>query len=71
MRIDPDECRDLLASEVRRLNAVIAAGDPALTAEEREAIEFAICSVGRDDYLNEGHAERLKETLERLKERLQ
>jgi hypothetical protein len=42
-----------------------------LTDEEREAIEFAICSLGRDDYLNERHAEQLQETLERLKERLQ
>ena len=42
-----------------------------LTDEEREAVEFAICSLGRDDYLNERHAERLQETLERLKERLQ
>jgi hypothetical protein len=34
MRIDPDECRDpdLLAAEVRRLQAVIAAGAPTLTA---------------------------------------
>jgi hypothetical protein len=73
MRIDPDECRDpdLLAAEVRRLRAVIAAGEPTLTDAERESIEFAICSLGRDDYLNERHAERLQETLERLKERLQ
>jgi hypothetical protein len=42
-----------------------------LTDAEREAVEFAICSLGRDDYLNERHAERLQETLERLKERLQ
>lgn len=41
MRIDPDHCRDpdLLAAEVRRLQAVIAAGQPTLTDEEREAIE--------------------------------
>jgi hypothetical protein len=40
MRIDPDECRDpdLLAAEVRRLRAVIAAGEPTLTDEEREAV---------------------------------
>lgn len=42
-----------------------------LTDAEREAVEFAICSLGRDDYLNERHAEQLQETLERLKERLQ
>ena len=40
MRIDPDHCRDpdLLAAEVRRLQAVIAAGQPALTDEEREVL---------------------------------
>ena len=44
MRIDANECRDpdLLAAEVRRLRAVIAAGEPAITAEEREAIELSI-----------------------------
>jgi len=58
MRIDPDECRDpdLLAAEVRRLNAAIDAGSPTLTDEEREAIEWAIlqpCShvEDRDDTL--------------------
>ena len=41
MRIDPDVCRDpdLLAAEVRRLRAVIAAGVPTLTDEERAAID--------------------------------
>lgn len=43
---------------------------PILTYEEREAIEFAICSLGRDDYMNERHAKQLQETLERLIERL-
>jgi hypothetical protein len=44
MRPDPDTCRDpdLLAAEVRRLRAVIDSGSPALTDEEREAIERAI-----------------------------
>ena len=44
MRINPDDCRDpdLLAAEVRRLKAVIAAGEPTLTDAEREAIEVAI-----------------------------
>jgi hypothetical protein len=39
MRI-ADECRDpdLLAAEVRRLRAVISAGEPTLTADERKAI---------------------------------
>jgi hypothetical protein len=37
MRIDPDTCRDpdLLAAEVRRLQGVIAAGEAAITDEER------------------------------------
>jgi hypothetical protein len=37
MRIDPDTCRDpyLLAAEVRRLQGVIAAGEDAITDEER------------------------------------
>jgi len=44
VRIDPDEYRDpeLLAAEVRRLRTVIAAGEPTLTAEEREAIQKAL-----------------------------
>lgn len=44
MRIDANECRDpdLLAAEVRRLRAVIAAGEPAITAEEREAISEVV-----------------------------
>ena len=44
MRIDPKICRDpdLLAAEVRRLRAVIAAGEPVLTDEEREAVERAV-----------------------------
>jgi len=41
MRIDPDTCRDpdLLAAEVRRLQAVIAAGEPTLTDEERDVLD--------------------------------
>jgi hypothetical protein len=44
MRIDPDECRDpeLLAAEVRRLQAVIAAGEPTLTDAERDAISEVV-----------------------------
>jgi hypothetical protein len=47
VRIDPDACTDpvLLAAEVRRLQAVIAASDT-LTDAEREAIEYAAV-VGR------------------------
>jgi hypothetical protein len=43
MRIDPDACRDpdILAAEVRRLQAVIAARDT-LTDAEREAIDWAL-----------------------------
>jgi hypothetical protein len=41
MRVDPDTCRDpdLLAAEVRRLRGVIAASQPTLTDDEREALE--------------------------------
>ena len=44
MRIDPDTCRDpdLLNVEVRRLRAVIAAGAPTLTDNEREAFAWGI-----------------------------
>jgi hypothetical protein len=40
MRIDPESCRDpdLLAAEVRRLQGVIAAGEAAITDEEREVL---------------------------------
>ncbi len=43
---------------------------PTLTDAERMAVEFALCSLGRDDYLNERHAEQLRETLDRLIERM-
>ena len=41
MRVEPDTCRDpdLLAAEVRRLRGVIAASQPTLTDDEREALE--------------------------------
>lgn len=53
MRIDPDTCRDpvLLSAEVRRLQAVITAGEPALTDAEREALE-RICEAA-DDIIDE------------------
>lgn len=63
-----------LEADVHRKRAAAAVAENArlrLTDEEREAVEYAICSLGRDDYIHERHAERLKETLERLKERLQ
>ncbi len=70
MRIDLDTCRDpdLLAAEVRRLKAVIAAGDPALTAEEREAIElFASLNWTSIRWSAvEKHADTLRTLLERL-----
>lgn len=43
---------------------------PTLTDDERMAVEFALCSLGRDDYLNERHAEQLRETLDQLMERM-
>jgi hypothetical protein len=67
MKIDPDECRDpdLLAAEVRRLKAVIAAGEPALTAEEREAVLF-FASIDSNDATLDGYAATLRKLLERL-----
>ena len=67
MRIDPDECRDpdLLAAEVRRLQAVIAAGEPTLTDEEREAIERA--AFVSDQAGLEKSAATLRKLLERMK----
>ena len=68
MRI-ADECRDpeLLAAEVRRLKAVIAAGEPTLTAEERESIRyfahfFPVCAAEID-----AASATLRNLLERLK----
>lgn len=48
MRIDPDECRDpdLLAAEVRRLRAVIAAGEPTIADEYRTPQTHATPSEG-------------------------
>jgi hypothetical protein len=70
VRID-DECRDpdLLAAEVRRLQAVIAAGEPTLTAEEREAVElFATLEWTSLRWSKvEKHAAVLRSLLERLK----
>jgi hypothetical protein len=44
MRIDLDACRDpdLLAAEVRRLQAVIESGQPTLTALQRDVIECGV-----------------------------
>jgi len=63
MRIDPDECRDpeLLAAEVRRFQAVIAASEPTLTEDERANLEFAV------DYLPADLAATIGNLLERLK----
>jgi hypothetical protein len=44
MRIDPDTCRDpdLLAAEVRRLEAVIAAGEATLTDDDLQAVDWML-----------------------------
>jgi hypothetical protein len=66
MRIDPDECRDpeLLAAEVRRLRAVMAAGEPPLTDEERAAIETAVMEA--EAHQHESRAATLRKLLQRL-----
>jgi len=66
MRIDPDACRDpdILAAEVRRLQAVIAARDT-LTDAEREAIGYFAgehCRPGDDQA---AHIATLRTLLER------
>ena len=67
MRPDLDTCRDpdLLAAEVRRLEAVIAAGEAALTDAEREAIRFASALYERGG--REDCAATLRSLLERTK----
>ena len=67
MRVDPDTCRDpdLLAAEVRRLRAVIAAGEPTLTDAEREAIE-----ASREFWAAESACELRDETDERYADAL-
>jgi len=70
MRIDPDECRDpdLLAAEVRRLQAVIAAGEPTLTDAEREAVRFFSQIDGPENVpVANKRAATLRSLLERLK----
>jgi hypothetical protein len=71
MRIDPDACTDpvLLAAEVRRLQAVIAASET-LTDAEREAIERAISREIDAEWYGGPEPERvatLRGLLERLK----
>jgi hypothetical protein len=55
MKIDPDKCRDpdLLAAEVRRLQAVIASGAPTLTDEAREALSEMIADFDSIGDFNE------------------
>lgn len=67
MRIDPDESRDpeLLAAEVRRLQAVIAAGEPTLTDAEREAINVARIELNSLHCFEEHHSHTLLKLLER------
>lgn len=76
MRIDPDaiesarpEDREiaLLAGEVRRLQAVIAAGEPTLTDAERQAVEFFVGFHNEGYGMIEAHAATLRNLLERLK----
>lgn len=49
-----------MAKEIKRLR---------ITDAEREAIDYAWCSVGRDDAFSEQQSQHLRETLERLLER--
>ena len=69
MRIDPDTCRDpvLLSAEVRRLQAVIASGEPTLTDAEREAVLAMACYCDTRSGLE---WVRLSATLRGLLERL-
>lgn len=66
MRIDPDTCRDpvLLSAEVRRLQAVIAAGEPTLTDSERECLEWAAEIAGNCEEFD--RVSTLRGLLERL-----
>ncbi|NBW15413.1 MAG: hypothetical protein EBR82_46200 [Caulobacteraceae bacterium] len=68
MRIDPDECRnpDLLAAEVRRLQAVIAAGEPTLTDEERDAVGYFAMFYASPREADAKHGKTLRSLLERL-----
>ena len=67
MRVDPDTCRDadLLAAEVRRLQAVIAAGEPTLTDAEREAVEW-FANIATGGPITDRHAATLRGLLERM-----
>ena len=70
MRIDPDTCRDpdILAAEVRRLRAVISAGEPTLTAEEREAVATADAYMSAAGCRNTNVQDTLRGLLGRLGE---
>ena len=66
---------DLLAAEVRRLQAVIAAGEPTLTDEEREAvarsIDECVATAGlANDRATIDAADRAAATLRSLLQRL-
>lgn len=74
MRPDPDAIEAsrpgdrevaLLAAEVRRLQAVIASEEPALTDAEREAVERAVATA--DDYHDDSVAATLRGLLEKHK----
>jgi hypothetical protein len=82
MRVDPDTCRDpdLLAAEVRRLRAVIAAGDcpepdnaakpDRLADAEREAVERACRFIASTMPYESQHGAEDYQTLRGLLERL-
>lgn len=54
-----------LRAEIERLRDLLR-----LTDEEREAIDQAYCSIGRDDSLNEKYAETLRDILMGIVQRL-
>jgi hypothetical protein len=68
MRVDPDTCTDpdILAAEVRRLQAVIAASDT-LTDAEREAIEWFATYGYSSDGVPGRNAATLRGLLERAR----
>jgi hypothetical protein len=69
MRIDIETCRDpeLLAAEVRRLEAVIAAWEATLADEEREAIVVACAYMDKLGNRNTSAQETLMALLARTK----
>lgn len=75
MRPDPDAIEAsrpgdrevaLLAAEVRRLQAVIASGEPTLTDAERQCLEEAIYRVAEHDNESDGWKSYTADTLRGL-----